>query len=165
MRLLVYGMLVNVNGIYYVHVCEQVRWARSVGNSAIENLCIIIFIKCIPTQTILSMFPFIHLRRSPPFPEHKSSTLTGPFGFSCRSCFSVSPAEETTNQCLALQPEDKLTTDWKKFCCCNNNNSHIYIYIYIKHPFSRELIMLYNFVIISMTKYTSTTDTMTYWVR
>ena len=35
-------MLVNVNGIYYVHVCEQARWARSAGNSAIEHLCIII---------------------------------------------------------------------------------------------------------------------------
>ena len=35
-------MLVNVNVIYYVHVCEQERWARSAGNSAIENLCIII---------------------------------------------------------------------------------------------------------------------------
>ena len=42
MRLLVYDMLVNVNGIYYVHVCEQARWARSAVNSAIENLCIII---------------------------------------------------------------------------------------------------------------------------
>ena len=44
MRLLVYDMLVNVNGIYYVHVCEQARSARSAGNSAIENLCIIIII-------------------------------------------------------------------------------------------------------------------------
>ena len=44
MRLLVYDMLVNVNGIYYAHVCEQVRQARSAGNSAIENLCIIIII-------------------------------------------------------------------------------------------------------------------------
>ena len=35
-------MLVNVNGIYYVHVCEQAHWACSAGNSAIENLCIII---------------------------------------------------------------------------------------------------------------------------
>ena len=35
-------MIVNV--IYYVHVCEQARWARSAGNSAIENLCIIIII-------------------------------------------------------------------------------------------------------------------------
>ena len=42
MRLLVYDMSVNVNGKYYVHVCEQARWARSAGNSAIENLCIII---------------------------------------------------------------------------------------------------------------------------
>ena len=42
MRLLVYDMLVNLNGIYYVHVCEQARWARSAGNSAIENVCIII---------------------------------------------------------------------------------------------------------------------------
>ena len=41
MQLLVYDMSVNVNGIYYVHVCEQARLARSVGNSAIENLCII----------------------------------------------------------------------------------------------------------------------------
>ena len=40
MRLLVYDMLVNVNGIYYVHVCEQARWARSAGNIAIENVCI-----------------------------------------------------------------------------------------------------------------------------
>ena len=37
-------MLVNVNVIYYVHVCEQAHWARSAGNSAIENLCIIIII-------------------------------------------------------------------------------------------------------------------------
>ena len=44
MRLFVYDMLVNVNVIYCVHVCEQARWARSVGNSAIENLCIIIII-------------------------------------------------------------------------------------------------------------------------
>ena len=43
MRLFVYDMLVNVNVIYYVHVCEQARWARSAGNSAIENLCIIIY--------------------------------------------------------------------------------------------------------------------------
>ena len=42
MRLFVYDMLINVNVIYYVHVCEQARWARSAGNSAIENLCIII---------------------------------------------------------------------------------------------------------------------------
>ena len=39
MRLFVYDMFVNV--IYYVHVCEQARWA---GNSAIENLCIIIYL-------------------------------------------------------------------------------------------------------------------------
>ena len=44
MRLFVYDMLVNVNVIYYVHVCEQAHWARSVGNSAIEKLCIIIII-------------------------------------------------------------------------------------------------------------------------
>ena len=43
MRLLVYDMLVNANGIYYAHVCEQARWARSAGNSAIENLCIIYY--------------------------------------------------------------------------------------------------------------------------
>ena len=42
MRLLVYDTLANVNGIYYVHVCEQARWARSAGNNAIENVCIII---------------------------------------------------------------------------------------------------------------------------
>ena len=35
-------MLVNKNGIYYVHVCEQAHRAHSVGNSAIENLYIII---------------------------------------------------------------------------------------------------------------------------
>ena len=38
----VYDMLVNVNVIYYVHVCEQARWSRSAGNSAIKKLCIII---------------------------------------------------------------------------------------------------------------------------
>ena len=44
MRLFVYDMLVNnVNVIYFVHVCEQARWARSAGNSAIENLCIIYY--------------------------------------------------------------------------------------------------------------------------
>ena len=37
-------MLVTVNVIYYVHVCQQARSARSAGNSAIENLCIIIII-------------------------------------------------------------------------------------------------------------------------
>ena len=41
---IVYDMLVNVNDIYYVQVCEQARWARSAGNSAIENVCIIIII-------------------------------------------------------------------------------------------------------------------------
>ena len=51
MRLFVYDMLVNVNVIYYVHVCEQARWARSAGNSAIENLCIIIII-CQNTPTV-----------------------------------------------------------------------------------------------------------------
>ena len=35
-------MSVNVNGIYYVHVSEQARWACSAGTSAIENVCIII---------------------------------------------------------------------------------------------------------------------------
>ena len=44
MRLLVHDMLVKVNGIRYVHVCEQARWAHSARNSAIENLCIIIVI-------------------------------------------------------------------------------------------------------------------------
>ena len=42
MWLLVYGMLVTVNGKYDVHVCEQALWARSAGNSVIENACIII---------------------------------------------------------------------------------------------------------------------------
>ena len=42
MRLFVYDMSVNVNVIYYVHVCEQARGARSAGNSAIENVCIVI---------------------------------------------------------------------------------------------------------------------------
>ena len=39
--MLVYDTLVNVNGIYYV--CKQARWARSAGNSAIENVCVIIY--------------------------------------------------------------------------------------------------------------------------
>ena len=37
-------MSVNENGIDYVHVCEQARWARSAENSVIEKLCIIIII-------------------------------------------------------------------------------------------------------------------------
>ena len=44
MRLFVYDMSVNVNVIYYVHVCEQARSARSARNSAIENVCIIIIL-------------------------------------------------------------------------------------------------------------------------
>ena len=58
MRLLVYDMSINVNGIYYVHVCEQARWARSVGNSTIENtyVCIIIIIiKCLGTRMISNL--------------------------------------------------------------------------------------------------------------
>ena len=52
MRLFVYDMLVNVNVIYYVHVCEQARWARSAGNSAIENVCIIYFIMWTTSQAV-----------------------------------------------------------------------------------------------------------------
>ena len=37
-------MFVNVNVIYYVHVCEQARWARSAGNSATENECLLLII-------------------------------------------------------------------------------------------------------------------------
>ena len=44
MWLLVYGMIENLNGIYYVQVCEKARWARSAGNSATENVCIIIIV-------------------------------------------------------------------------------------------------------------------------
>ena len=44
MRLFVYDMLVNVNVIYYVHVCQQARWARSAGNSAIENYVLLLFL-------------------------------------------------------------------------------------------------------------------------
>ena len=50
MRLLVYDMLVNVNVMYYVHVCEQARRARSVGNSAIVNVCIIIIFIPLPQK-------------------------------------------------------------------------------------------------------------------
>ena len=53
MRLFVYDMLVNVNVIYYVHVCKQARWARSAGNSAIKKLCIIIII--LPLLFVLIM--------------------------------------------------------------------------------------------------------------
>ena len=55
MRLFVYDMLVNVSVIYYVHVCEQARWARSAGNSAIENLCIIIIIKIQPISVAVAI--------------------------------------------------------------------------------------------------------------
>ena len=38
-------MLVNVNDdVCKLHACEQARCARSAGNSAIENVCIIIII-------------------------------------------------------------------------------------------------------------------------
>ena len=63
MRLFVYDMLVNVNVIYYVHVCEQARWAPSAGNSAIENLCIIIII--IIMWRSLTLF-FFFFKFSPP---------------------------------------------------------------------------------------------------
>ena len=46
-------MLVNVNVIYYVHVCQQARWARSAGNSAIENLCIIIITVIIASHSVI----------------------------------------------------------------------------------------------------------------
>ena len=57
MRLFVYDMLVNVNVIYSVHVCEQARRARPAGNSAIENLCIIIIIIMVmkPMTTTMMM--------------------------------------------------------------------------------------------------------------
>ena len=55
MRLFVYDMLVNVNVIYYVHVCEQARWTRSAGNSAIENWCIIIIIKIQPISVAVAI--------------------------------------------------------------------------------------------------------------
>ena len=60
MRLFVYDMLVNVNVIYYVHVCEQARWACSAGSSAIENLCIIIF--------IITILPFHQPTHHPAIP-------------------------------------------------------------------------------------------------
>ena len=46
-------MIVNVNVIYYVHVCEQARWARSAGNSAIENWCIIIIIYYYTPESVI----------------------------------------------------------------------------------------------------------------
>ena len=63
MRLFVYDMLVNVNVIYYVHVCEQTRWARSVGNNAIENLCIIIIISPCQWPPRLSSLLFDFVKR------------------------------------------------------------------------------------------------------
>ena len=38
----VYVCVCSLPCIFYVHVRQQARWARSAGNSAIENLCIII---------------------------------------------------------------------------------------------------------------------------
>ena len=40
----------------YVHVCEQVRRACSAGNSAIENLCIII-ITASATTVLVQLVP------------------------------------------------------------------------------------------------------------
>ena len=63
-------MLVNVNVIYYVHVCEQARWARSAGNSAIENLCIIItkINSGISKENRLTLCVCVCLRPPPPPP-------------------------------------------------------------------------------------------------
>ena len=45
MRLFVYDTLVNVNVAYIMYMyVNKARWARSAGNSAIENLCLIIII-------------------------------------------------------------------------------------------------------------------------
>ena len=49
MWLHVYDSSVNVND---VHVCEEVHWARSAGNSAIENVCIVITFIC-PDVTVM----------------------------------------------------------------------------------------------------------------
>ena len=56
-------MLVNVNGIHYVHVCEQARWAHSAGNSAIENWCIIIIIIIIIMIIIIIIITIWRLTR------------------------------------------------------------------------------------------------------
>jgi len=57
-------MVVNVNGIYYVHVCEQERWARSAGNSATENVCTII-IKTLTERGVFGFCRTIHLNYLP----------------------------------------------------------------------------------------------------
>jgi len=69
MRLFVY-MLVNVNVIYYVHVCEQAHWARSVGNSAIENLCF--FLVC-----------FLHIQTNTPKTTTPKTCRSSTISISC----------------------------------------------------------------------------------
>ena len=80
-------MLVNVNVIYYVHVGEQACWACSAGSSAIENLCIIIF--------IITILPFHQPTHHPAIPPantlscHSTSWHTTQ-PFHQPSCHSIS---------------------------------------------------------------------------
>ncbi len=70
-------MVVNVNGIYYVHVCEQERWARSAGNSSTENVCTI-NIKTLTERGVFGFCRTIHLNYLP------QSSERGVSGF-CRT--------------------------------------------------------------------------------
>ena len=65
-------MSVTVNGIYYVHACEQACWARSAVNSAIENVCIIIIIIWSLPQTLNTQVTHATVRSVFPDPGHTS---------------------------------------------------------------------------------------------
>ena len=65
-------MSVTVNGIYYVHACEQACWARSAVNSAIENVCIIIIIIWSLPQTLNTQVTHETVRSVFPDPGHTS---------------------------------------------------------------------------------------------
>ena len=48
--------------IMYMYVCEQARWARSAGNSAIENVCIIIIYYLTDTPLFVLGIVFLFYR-------------------------------------------------------------------------------------------------------
>ena len=52
-------IVIDVNGIYYAQVCEQARWALSAGNSAIENVFIIMSIVMVMMMMMMMMIIII----------------------------------------------------------------------------------------------------------
>ena len=115
MSSLVYSMLVNVNGMYYVHVCEKARWARSAGNSAIENVCIIIIfnIALCRRHTTTRAKTWYRTQPTTSFSLFPLNADTGPRGLEPRSLFQNSFYSQTIrpltcNQCVSHSQRNKL---------------------------------------------------------